>query len=91
MMLMRKRMALAAVTMLAIASTIVGAQETPRRITLYKTASAAACAGDETVWVDPAGRVYYVKGDKLYGKTKGGGYNCRTSVEAAGYRRLRSR
>lgn len=56
------------------------------RLTLYKTVSSAACTGDTTVWLDPAAHVYYVKGDKLYGKTGRGGYNCRKQADAAGYR-----
>lgn len=59
----------------------------PAKLTLYKTANSAACAGDATVWLDPAAGVYYVKGDKLYGKTgRRGGYNCRKQADAAGYR-----
>jgi hypothetical protein len=84
-------MAPAAVSFVVMASTMVVAQQTPQQITLYKTASAAACSGDETVWIDPGARVYYVKGDKLYGKTKGGGYNCRKQADAAGYHASRSR
>ncbi len=35
--------------------------------------------------------VYYLKGDKLFGKTKHGGYNCRKQADAAGYRASKSR
>jgi hypothetical protein len=57
----------------------------PAKLTLYKTVSSAACEGDATVWVDPATRVYHLKGDKLFGNTKLGGYNCRKQADAAGY------
>ncbi|MBX6367424.1 MAG: hypothetical protein IRZ04_05545 [Rhodospirillales bacterium] len=73
-----------------MAAGIAAAQETPakppRAVSLYKTADSAACSDDVTVWVDPERRLYYVKGDPLYGKTRPGGYNCRRHVEAAGYR-----
>ncbi len=80
---------------LLIASLIVAgtnfalAEEPP--LTLYKTASSAACANDETVWVDPAARLYYLKGDKLYGKTSRGGYSCRKQADGAGYRSSRAK
>jgi hypothetical protein len=60
--------------------------ERPAKLTLYKTASSAACAGDVTVWLDPTAGVYYVRGERLYGKTRRGGYNCRRQADAAGYR-----
>jgi len=41
--------------------------------------------------VDPQTQVYYLKGDKLFGKTNRGGYNCRKQADAAGYRTSKSR
>jgi hypothetical protein len=61
------------------------AQTAPMKLTLYKTVSSAACSPDRTVWIDPATKTYYGKGDGLYGKTKPGGYNCQKTAEAAGY------
>jgi hypothetical protein len=67
------------------------AQQTPATppapLTLYMRAGSAACSG----WVDPETRLYHLKGDKLFGKTKRGGYNCRKHAEAAGYRAFKSR
>lgn len=77
-------------TVSIVSASLAAAQDTPAKppvaVSLYKTASSAACADDVTVWVDPERRLYYVKGDPLYGKTRPGGYNCRRHVEAAGYR-----
>jgi hypothetical protein len=84
-------MRLAIATVLVLGPWVALAEETPPKLTLYKTASAAACSGDDTVWVDPAARTYYVKGEKLYGKTGAGGYNCRRQADAAGYRRAGAR
>ena len=77
----------------AILASAAYAQEPkpPPKLTLYKTANAAACAGDTTVWLDPAAHVYYVRGDKSFGKTKTGGYNCRRQADAAGYQASKSR
>jgi hypothetical protein len=68
-----------------------GQEKPPAKVTLYKTADSAACSGDVAVWVDPNGHVYYQKGDKLFGKTRPGGYNCRKHVEAAGYKPAKPR
>ncbi len=73
-------------TLVAMMSSLALAQQPPAKLSLYKTADSAACSGDETVWVDPETHVYYLKRDKLYGKTKRGGYNCRGQADAAGYR-----
>jgi hypothetical protein len=74
---------------------VAAGQQTPAKpsakITLYKTADSAACSGDVAVWIDPDTHVYYVKGDKLFGKTKRGGYNCRKQAEAAGYNAIKPR
>jgi hypothetical protein len=71
------------------------AQQTPAKplakITLYRTPDSAACSGDVTVWVDSEAHVYYLKGDKFFGKTKHGGYNCRKQADAAGYHASKSR
>jgi hypothetical protein len=63
----------------------------PQTLTLYKNANSAACSGDATVWVDPQTRIYYVKGDRLFGKTPRGGYNCSRQAAAAGYQPSKSR
>jgi hypothetical protein len=63
----------------------------PTKLTLYKTADSAACSGDATVWVASEAHVYYLKGDKFFGKAKHGGYNCRKQADAAGYQASKSR
>jgi hypothetical protein len=76
-------------------SSVALAQQTPTKppakLTLYKTIDSAACSPDATVWVDPEARVYYLKGDRFFGKTNRGGYNCRKQADAAGYRESKSR
>lgn len=76
---------------IVMTSSVAFAQQMPGPLTLYKTVSSAACSDDQTVWADPEARIYYLKGDPLYGKTKRGGYNCRKQADAAGYRAFRSR
>jgi hypothetical protein len=84
---MRQLLAIAVVMVPNIA---LAQQTPPQNLTLYKTAGSAACSGDVVVWLDPERRVYYLKGDKFFGKTKRGGYNCRKQADAAGYRPLKS-
>ena len=79
---MRVRLAIALLMMPGIAL----AEQTPAKITLYKTADSAACSGDTAVWVDVASGIYHMKGDKSFGKTGRGGYTCRQQADAAGYR-----
>lgn len=79
-----------AIMVVIMTSTLLFAQQGHRDLTLYKTVGSAACSDDVTVWINPAAKTYYIKGDKLYGKTKPGGYNCRKQAEAAGYRASRS-
>lgn len=86
---MRKLLAI----VLVMTPSLVLAQQTtkpPSRLTLYKTADSAACSGDAVVWLDSDSLVYYLKGDKSFGKTKHGGYNCRKQADAAGYHAFRS-
>lgn len=78
-------------SLIVLTSSVALAQQAPGRLTLYKTADSAACTDDQPVWVDPEAHVYYLKGDKLYGKTQRGGYNCRKQADAAGYRAAKSR
>jgi hypothetical protein len=77
--------------LLTLLAGAAAAEESARAITLYKTAGSAACSRDVTVWLDPATRVFYLKGEKGYGKTARGGYNCRRQAEAAGYRAAKPR
>jgi hypothetical protein len=80
---------LAAMILAAVPGRAPGQQPHPH-LTLYKTASSAACS-DETVWIDPKTATYYLRGARLYGKTRPGGYNCRRQAEAAGYRAATAR
>src|SRR5260370_473222 len=60
----------------------------PAKLTLYKTADSAACSGHAAVWVHSETHVYYLKGDKFFGKTKHGGYESRPMPLATTHRRL---
>ncbi len=82
---------LLATLLVAATPSVASAQQTHATLTLYKTASSAACGGDQTVWVDPKTQTYYLTGKGLYAKTTPGGYNCRQQAEAAGYRASGSR
>ena len=44
------------------------------------------CPGDLVVWLDPASRIYYYRGQQRYGATKGGAYVCRDEAKGGGMR-----
>lgn len=44
------------------------------------------CPGDLVVWLDPASRIYYFRGQQRYGATKGGAYVCRDEAKGGGMR-----
>jgi len=50
----------------------------------------AHCPGEVVVWVDLATRIYYYRGQDLYGATKQGAYACQRDVKDAGFRPNRS-
>jgi hypothetical protein len=54
----------------------------------YPTRSAAEehCPGQVVVWVDLGTRVFYYRGQDLYGATKTGAYLCERDVKGLGYR-----
>jgi hypothetical protein len=88
---MRQRLVVVLAMMPGVALAQQAPATPPPAVTLYKTPGSAACSDDATVWVDPETRVYHLKGDKLFGKTRRGGYNCRKHAEAAGYRASKPR
>ena len=75
-----------ALIVVALPGLALAQQAPPPQLTLYKNVGSAACTDDATVWVDPDARVYYLKGEGSFGKTRRGGYNCRKHADAAGYR-----
>jgi hypothetical protein len=81
---------LVAIAVVMVPGIVLAQPPPPGNLTLYKTAGSAACSDDVVVWLDPERRVYYLKGDKFFGKTKRGGYNCRKQADAAGYRAVKS-
>lgn len=44
----------------------------------------ANCGRDTVVWLNRNTGVFHLQGMKWYGKTKDGGYGCRTDLERAG-------
>jgi hypothetical protein len=50
----------------------------------------AHCPGEVVVWVDLATKIYYYRGQDLYGSTKQGVYACQRDVKDAGFRPNRS-
>jgi hypothetical protein len=38
------------------------------------------------VWYNPSSKIYFEGGSRFYGKTKAGGFTCRTAAEKSGFR-----
>jgi hypothetical protein len=76
-------------SLLATARAVLAAQT---EATLFTSEAEAEqhCPTDLVVWVDAATRVYYYRGQNLYGSTKTGGYACRKDLIGHGYRPNRS-
>ena len=66
------------------AGTIIGAAS-PEMTSPASTATMPSCAaGDPVVWVNTARHVYHLQGDKYFGKTTHGKYECRSAAVAEG-------
>ena len=46
----------------------------------------AFCKAGNVVWFNPASKIYFAPGSQFYGKTKAGGFTCRTFADKAGFR-----
>ncbi|HET6275889.1 MAG TPA: hypothetical protein VFE16_08185 [Candidatus Cybelea sp.] len=51
--------------------------------------SAMKCGAEGPVWALQSPKVYLVPSDRLYGKTKGGHFLCRSDAHAEGFRPAR--
>ncbi|MDT8871617.1 hypothetical protein ACOZ4Y_02445 [Komagataeibacter rhaeticus] len=49
--------------------------------------AAPSCPGDTTVWVNQSSGVYHLPGDRWYGRTKHGVYECEKQAVAEGSKR----
>jgi hypothetical protein len=43
-----------------------------------------SCPGDTVVWVNPRSKAYHVEGDKFFGHTKHGKFECKKAADAEG-------
>jgi hypothetical protein len=44
------------------------------------------CKAGNVVWFNPDSKIYFAPGSQFYGKTKAGGYTCKTFTDKEGYR-----
>lgn len=83
-----KRLAYTLSVTILLASVSARATETP--VGSGKSASPAAaspnisCPGDAVVWVNPRSRAYHLEGDKFFGHTKRGKFECKKAADAEG-------
>lgn len=71
---------------------IAASQATPASVPQFsaRADAEAHCPGEVVVWVDLATRIYYYRGQDLYGSTKQGAYACQRDVKDGGFRPNRS-
>jgi hypothetical protein len=46
----------------------------------------AFCKTGNVVWFNPDSKIYFAPGSQFYGKTKTGGFTCRTFADKSGFR-----
>ena len=54
----------------------------------FKTEDSATkfCKTGNVVWFNPDSKIYFPSGSQFYGKTKAGGFTCRTLADKAGFK-----
>ena len=55
-----------------------------------KTAYGISCPGDRVVWVNTNSGVYHLEGERWFGRTKNGAYECEKAARAEGDRETRN-
>ena len=86
------RVAYAAAAISALISFAASAAPTATALGSKKSASPAtaaaaptiSCPGDTAVWVNMRSKAYHVQGDRLFGRTKHGKFECKKAADAEG-------
>ena len=55
-----------------------------------KTQYGISCPGDRVVWVNTNSGVYHLEGERWFGRTRSGQYECETAAMAEGDRETRN-
>lgn len=55
-----------------------------------KTTYGISCPGDRVVWVNTKSGVYHLEGERWFGRTKRGAYECEKAAQAEGDRETRN-
>ncbi len=76
-------MAFAASVMLPVAAVQAQVKPAPAFQT-EKDAASHCSSGDAVVWVNTQTHVYHLQGERWYGATKHGAYECRKDADAEG-------
>jgi hypothetical protein len=77
---------LAAGVPLALLAPVYAADPVPPQAFKTEDSATSFCKAGNVVWFNPASTIYFAPGSQFYGKTKAGGFTCRTFAEKAGYR-----
>ena len=79
---------LTASTMAMLPTAPVLAQQSPKFTTEQE--AARHCPGDTVVWLNSETGVYHFKGQRWFGRTKNGAYECRKEGDGEGDRATRN-
>ena len=52
--------------------------------------STITCPGDQVVWVNTRTGIYHLRGERWFGRTKQGAYECEKAADAEGDRETRN-
>ncbi len=61
-----------------------------RHKTYPQTSYGISCPGDRVVWVNTNSGVYHLEGERWFGRTKAGQYECEKAAKAEGDRETRN-
>jgi hypothetical protein len=74
-------------TGLIVAGCLTPAAAIPLNPFRYEAQAQRHCPGDSVVWLDLSRGVYYLKGQKRYGRGTTGSFACRDEARSSRYRR----
>ncbi len=76
---------------IAVALSVISWLPASARHKQYAAVPAAiTCPGDRVVWVNLPTHIYHLQGERWYGRTKDGQFECEKSAKAEGDRETRN-
>ena len=72
--------------LIALCETLLAAPTLARHKAYAPVSSSLACPGDRKVWVNTRTGIYHLEGERWYGRTKEGRFECEKAARAEGDR-----